>query len=129
MERDDSNHEEAKEDDLNKQSSNDEVLSNFQRAQRTSTLDPAATSLQQKCKDIAPDEHARDPLGWDTAEGLLGVAAVGCAQDDDTLERHVDCGGEEGGSNEQEDGLDDIGAERPDVAVGDAATDVANHFH
>jgi len=129
MERDDSDHEKPKEDDLNKQSGNDNVLSDFHRAQRTSTLNSAATSLQQKCKDVAPDEHTRDPLGRDAAEGLLGVTAVGCAEDDDTLERHVDCGSEEGGSDEQEYGLDDVGAEGPDVAVGDATTDVANDFH
>jgi len=129
MKRDDSDHEEAKEDDLNEQSSNDDVLSNLDRAQRTSTLNTATTSLQQKCKDVAPDEHARDPLGRDAAEGLLGVTTVSCTKDDNTLERHVDRGGEEGGGDKQEDGLDDVGAEGPDVAVGDAATDVANYFH
>ena len=129
MKRDNSNHKEPKEDDLNKQSSNYKVLSNLERAQRTSTLDTAATSLQQERKDVAPDEHARDPLGWDATEGLLGVTAVCCTEDDDAFQGHVDSGCEEGWGDEQEDGLDDVGAEGPDIAVGDATADVADYFH
>jgi len=129
MKRDDSNHEEPKEDDLNKQSSNDNVLSNFERTQRASALNATAAGLQQESENVTPDEHARDPLCGDAAECSLGVATVGCTEDDNALEGHIDGGGEESRGDEKEDGLDDVGTEGPYVAVGDDATDVADDFH
>ena len=47
---------------------------------------------------------------------------------DDSRQCHVDAGGEKGGAQEDEEGLDDVGAQGGVIAVGENAPDVADCF-
>lgn len=97
------NDKEHKDQDLQNETTEDDVLAELYTVvvlglnQHTST-----TALDEKAQNIASHEDLGDPVGaYDGVRGGVGTH-------DQTSEDHVDRGGEQDGSNENEDRLDDV---------------------
>ena len=112
--------EEAEDDDLHPQPREEDLLAEVEQVGVARALEPAAAGLQGEGEDVAGDEDARDPEGGD--EGVV----LGADGADQAREDHVDGGGEEGGGDEDEDGLHDVGAQGFLVGVAQGAAYVAD---
>lgn len=106
LEDDGRDHEEAEDDDLDEQAGDDDLLADVEELEGARGLDAAAAGLQREGDDIADDEHPRDPGDRDEGQLLSSQRA------DESAEDHVDGRGEERGSDQDENGLNDETADR-----------------
>jgi hypothetical protein len=90
----------GEEQDLDDETANDNVLAQVHRADRARCHDSTARTLQQEGDHVADDKDLCQPLDSDQ-----GVSLAFCDQDQ-AAEAHVDAGGEDGGCNQDEDGVD-----------------------
>jgi hypothetical protein len=117
------NNEEPKDENLQDQTTQDDVLPAFKPVLVVGGNKHTGTaSLDHETQDIAADEDLGDPGSTD--ERVLGRV---CALDE-TAQNHVDRGGEEDGGQEDESGLDDVGRFGSGVTVCCGAGRVAYRF-
>ena len=86
-------------------------------------MNAAAGPLDGETGDVPGDEEFGDPSHADGGEAF----GVGGAHE--TAERHVDGCSEESGSDEDQEGLDDVGIEALGVGMAYCAADVAYGFN
>lgn len=103
--------EEAKDEDLNEETGNDDLLAHFVHLQSSSGLDSAASSLESKGDHIASNEKSRYPVDRNQREMLA------LDRPDEATEYHIYRGGIECWCNEDENGLHDEPAEGELVEV------------
>lgn len=113
--------EEPEEDELHGQAQQDDCLA---RVHRLGLGEQArAHDLHQEGEHVADDEDLCEARGLDRGErGAVEVK-------DQAAEDHVDRGGEEGGGDEEAEGLDHEEAEAGGVAGGEKAAQVACDFN
>lgn len=120
--------EEAEEDQLHEQADHDDVLAEVELAlvglvgRGLRGEHAAAQALDQEGQHVAADEDLGEPVGADEREALAA------RDDDEAAEEHVHGRGEEGGREEDGEGLDDVGGFVVDVFGGDGAGGVADYF-
>lgn len=114
--------EDAEHDDLDHQSGDDDILSQLHVLPVARGHHAAGAALHEEGEDVARHEDLGQPVGSDEREM--------CAVDgeDDARERHVYGGGEEGGAEEDEDVLDDVGDHLVGFVLGEGACGVAYDF-
>lgn len=112
--------EEAKDEDLDKETSDDDLLANLVHLKASCGLYSATSGLEAESDHIAGDEKSRHPLNRDQRQ----VLGLDCS--DKATEYHIDRGGVKGWSNENEDGLDDEAAEGVLVVVTPYSSGVAD---
>ena len=116
------NDKEPKKRKLQKQSRDNNLLSRMKQCQRPRSLDPTTTHLRQETDHVARYEDLREVLLTD--QGVLFAVD----EQDDAAEDDVDGGCEEGGREEEEQGLHYEGAEGPEVGGGEDAAYEAYYF-
>lgn len=112
--------EEPKEDELHGQAQQDDGLARVHRLRLGEQA--RAHDLHQEGEDVADYEDLCEARGLDRGES--GAVEV----EDQAAEDHVDRGGEEGGRDEEAEGLDHEEAEVGGVGGGEIAADVACDF-
>lgn len=120
LEDDGANEEKTERDDLDEETGDDEVLSHLNSAR----LEHQArrTTLDDKGENITEHESLGEPADADQGV-MLGVDAA-----HDATEGHVDGGGKEGGSDEDEKTLDDVGHQLARVVASPCSSNVTNEF-
>ncbi|KAL9577824.1 MAG: hypothetical protein Q9212_006121 [Teloschistes hypoglaucus] len=93
-------HKKPKDQNLQKQAPQNDILAQLRLIRVCGCHYPPATGLDEESEDIADDEDFRDPARADEGEGC------GVRSEYEAVERHVYCGGEEGGGDENEERLD-----------------------
>lgn len=112
--------EEAKDTNLAEETGDDDLFTNFVEVQCSSRLDTSTACLEREGNDISSDKDSCNPVYWDQRQTLSSEGA------NQTTQNHVNRGGVEGGSDEDQNGLNDEPANREGIIMTPYSTAVTD---